>query len=78
MENSLVPLLPGLPREAYQEAPRFRMSGIELMVSTLLMVVGHPAGAQGNSASAQAFSDGGVPAYAGIQLRLMGAAAKQG
>ena len=43
MEKSFVPVLLGLPIPAYQAGPRLRIAGIELMVSTLLMVVGQPA-----------------------------------
>src|SRR5215213_9578066 len=44
IDTSLVPVLLGFPRQSalYQEAPRFRMWGTALSVSTLLMVVGMP------------------------------------
>src|SRR5215210_2264844 len=43
-DTSFVPVLLGFPRQSdlYQAAPRFRMWGTALSVSTLLIVVGSP------------------------------------
>ena len=42
MQNSLVPVLPSLPRPENQSAPRRRIVGTTAMDSTLLTVVGQP------------------------------------
>ena len=42
MQKTFVPVFLGLPIEANQSAPRFRISGTTATVSILFTVVGHP------------------------------------